>query len=480
MTPPDTRAPGVPAKHPNLILFALLLAGSCYSLLQSLVVPALPTLQRELGATQTGVTWVFTVFLLTACVATPVAGRLGDMFGKKRLLLAMMAGLAVGTLLAALATTLGVMIVARAIQGMGGAIFPLAFGIVRDELPARRVPGGIALISAILGFGGVVGIVLAGPIVEHLSYHWLFWIPFVTVLIAIALTVAVVPESRVRAPGTVSWTAAVLLSGWLICLLLAISEAPTWGWTSAWTLGLAAAALVIAVAWVVHECRSVHPLVDIGLLRLTGVWTTNTAGLLIGWATYSGFVVIPQFVQTPVSAGYGFGATVTAAGLFLLPWTFAVFVVSPVSGRMSSVFGSKWPLAAGSLVAMAAFMFLVVAHAQPWEIYLASAFLGAGVGAAFASMSNLVIESVPQTDTSVATGMNIIVRMVGGVIGTQVAVSIIASHVTDGVPAERGYLISFVISAVALAAAAVAALLAPARAERRGLQFAPARPSPAE
>ena len=373
-------APVHQATRPNLILFALLLAGSCYSLLQSLVVPALPTLQRELGATQTGAAWIFTVFLLTACVATPVAGRLGDMFGKKRILLAMMLGLAVGTVLAALATSLAVMIVARAIQGLAGAIFPLAFGIVRDELPPRHVPVGIALISAVLGLGGVVGIVLAGPIVEHLSYHWLFWIPFGAALVATVLIAVAVPESRMRAPGTVSWVAAILLGGWLVCLLLAISEAPSWGWTSMPTLALAAAALLLAVAWVWHESRAVHPLVDIGMLRQPGVWTTNAAALLVGWGTFGGFVLLPQFVEAPAAAGYGFGSTVTAGGFFLLPWTVAMFVASPVSGRMSSVLGSKWPLVIGSLIAMGACVSLTLAHSEPWEIYVSSGFMGVGVG----------------------------------------------------------------------------------------------------
>ena len=126
-------------------------------MLQSLVVPALPTLQRDLNTTPSGVAWIFTAYLLAASVATPIAGRIGDMFGKKRTLVVVLAGLAAGTLLAAVATTLPVMIVARTIQGLGGAIFPLAFGIVRDEFPRERVAGGIALISGLLGVGAGSG-----------------------------------------------------------------------------------------------------------------------------------------------------------------------------------------------------------------------------------------------------------------------------------------------------------------------------------
>ena len=265
-------------------------------------------------------TWIFTAYLLAASVATPIAGRLGDMFGKKRTLWSSLSASAAARYSPLLATTLPVMIGARAIQGLGGAIFPLAFGIIRDEFPRERVAGGIALISGLLGLGGGLGIILAGPILAHLDYHWLFWIPLVVIALTALATMLIVPESPVRAPGTVDWAGATLLSPWLICLLVAISEAPTWGWLSARTLGL------IAVAARRSRSRGsaprrgrASPLVDMRMMRLRGVWTTNLAGFLLGIGMYSAFVLIPQFVQTPTSNGYGFGSSVTQAGLFLDP-----------------------------------------------------------------------------------------------------------------------------------------------------------------
>ena len=446
-------------------------------MLQSLVVPALPTLQQELHTTPTGVTWIFTAYLLAASVATPIAGRLGDMFGKKRTLVVVLAGLGGGTLLAALATTLPVMIGARTIQGLGGAIFPLAFGVIRDEFPRERVAGGIALISGLLGIGGGLGIVLAGPILAHLDYHWLFWIPFGVIAATTIATMLIVPESPIRAPGTVNWVGAVLLTLWLVCLLVSISEAPRWGWLSARTIGLLVAAAVLAVVWIRVEARSRCPLVDMQMMRLRGVWTTNLAGFLIGFGMYSAFVLIPQFVQTPTTTGYGFGSSVTQAGLFLIPSTMMMLIAAPLGGRLSGRYGSKVPLVLGATITMLAFVLLALAHSAHWQIYLASLLLGTGVGFAFASMANLIVEAVRPDQTGVATGMNAVMRTIGGAIGGQVAASILsASLLADGMPKEQGYTLSFTIMALALAAGVVASLAVPAGKPLRAHRVALAEP----
>ena len=471
----QTASPTAP--RPGLVLTVLAVAGAAYAMLQSLVVPALPTLQQELHTTPTGVTWIFTAYLLAASVATPIAGRLGDMFGKKRTLVVVLAGLGGGTLLAALATTLPVMIGARTIQGLGGAIFPLAFGVIRDEFPRERVARGIALISGLLGIGGGLGIVLAGPVLAHLDYHWLFWIPFGVISVTAIATMLIVPESPIRAPGTVNWAGAVLLTLWLVCLLVAISEAPRWGWLSARTIGLLVAAAVLAVAWIRVEARSRCPLVDMQMMRLRGVWTTNLAGFLIGFGMYSSFVLIPQFVQTPTSTSYGFGSSVTQAGLFLIPSTMMMLVAAPLGGRLSGRYGSKVPLVLGATITMLAFVLLALAHSAHWQVYLASLLLGTGVGFSFASMANLIVEAVRPDQTGVATGMNAVMRTIGGAIGGQVAASILsASLLADGMPKEQGYTLSFAIMALALAAGVVASLAVPAGKPQRAHRVALAEP----
>jgi EmrB/QacA subfamily drug resistance transporter len=451
------------------VTFTLLAVGAvAYALLQSLVAPALLAIQHDLHTTTSGAAWILTAYLLSASVLTPIAGRAGDIYGKKRALVAVLLVLAAGTALAGFATSIGVMIVARVIQGAGGAVFPLSFSIIRDEFPRERVPHGIALISAIMGIGGGLGIVLAGPIVQHLDYHWLFWIPLVGVLVATLGVALFVPESPVRTPGRIDPRGAILLGGWLVALLVAVSMGPSWGWSSEKTLGLFVLAAILIVVWVVSESRSSAPLVDMRTMRLRPVWTTNLAALVIGFGMFASFVLVPEFTELPESTGYGFGASVTQAGLFMVPATLAMLLAGPIAGRLSSTVGSKVPLVLGAASSALAFVLLAVAHSQHWEIYVAMFVMGIGIGFAFASMANLIVESVPAHQTGVATGMNTIVRSIGGAVGAQVsAVILTATLAANGLPTERGFTIAFAVCAVALVVGVVVALGVPARARER-------------
>jgi EmrB/QacA subfamily drug resistance transporter len=452
----------VERQHHNVTFTLLAVAAVAYALLQSLVAPALLTIQHDLHTTTAGAAWILTAYLLSASVVTPVAGRLGDMFGKKRALVAVLVVLAAGTALAAIATSIGLMIAARVVQGAGGAVFPLAFAIIRDEFPRERVPHGIALISAIMGIGGGLGIVLAGPIVQNLSYHWLFWFPLVAVAVATVGIVVFVPESPIRTRGRIDPVGGILLGAWLVALLVPVSEGPTWGWTSARTLGLFTVAAALVPVWVWAESRSRAPLVDMAMMRLRPVWTTNLAALVLGFGMFASFVLVPEFVELPSGGGFGFGASVTQAGLFMVPATLGMLLAGPVSGRLSSTVGSRVPLLLGAFISCLAFVILAAAHGSRWEIYVAMLVMGVGIGFAFASMANLIVESVPVHQTSVATGMNTIVRSIGGAIGSQVSAGIVtATLAANGAPTERGFTIAFAAAAVALAIGFVVALRVP-------------------
>lgn len=453
-----------PRQHHNLTLAVLAVSALAYALMQTMVAPALPEIQRELGASTTAVTWVLTIYLLTASISTPVLGRLGDILGKERVLLMVLVIFAIGSAVAALSQSLEMLIAGRAIQGAGGAVFPLAFGIIRDEFPPERVATGIGLISATFGIGGGVGLVLSGVIVDHLDYEWIFWLGLIGTVIAIIATHLFVPESPVKTPARIDWPGAVGLAAALGCLLLAISRGNSWGWGSGRVVGLLIASAAIFAVWTRFELRRTDPLVSIPLLRLRGVWTTNVAGLLIGFGMFGSFILIPQFVQTPAGAGYGFGATVTEAGLFLLPSAAVMLVAGPLAGVLGNRFGSKVPLLAGALLCSSSFVLLTVAHSERWHIYLASVILGAGIGMAFASMANLIVEAVPQANTGEATGMNTITRTVGGALGAQLAASIVAGHLAaGGLPEESGYTTAFLLSAIAVLVAFLAGLLIPGR-----------------
>jgi MFS family permease len=383
------------------------------------------------------------------------------------MLVVALAALGTGSLIAALANSVEVLIAARVVQGLGGAIFPLAFGIIRDEFPRNRIPGGIALISALLGVGAGAGIVLSGPIVDHLGYHSLFWFPLIAVAIAGVAAVLFVPESPVKTPGRVNVGGALLLSAWLVCLLLGTSQGATWGWTDPRVLALFAGGILLLAGWIRNELRAAEPLVDMRMMRLRGVWTVNAAAFLIGAAMFCSFVLIPEFVEAPASTGFGFGDNVTEAGLILLPSTVMMLLFGPVSGRLSRRFGGRLPLALGAGSTALSFAFLAVAHGRPLDFYIGSTLLGIGIGLSYAAMANLIVEAVPSTQTGIATGMNTVTRTLGGAVGGQIAGSVIASSVNaSGVATEHGFTIAFVIAAVAGALGVVCALAVPRVAER--------------
>ncbi|WP_406119650.1 MFS transporter [Streptomyces sp. NBC_00989] len=459
----------MPRKSSRLTFAVLATGAGVFSMLQSLIAPALPTVQHALHTSQSTATWVMTAYLLSASVFTPILGRVGDLVGKKRTLVAVLVAVLAGCLVAALAPNIGVLIIARVVQGIGGALFPLSFGIIRDEFDASRVPGSISNLSAVIAAGGGVGMVAAGPIVTALDYRWLFWFPVGIVAVTTLIAVRYVPESPNRAQGHVNWLGAVLLSGWLVALLLPLSQAGSWGWGSVRVVGLFAAAVVLFAAWLLSEARSRSPLIDLKVMRLPSVWTTNTAALLFGAGMYAIWSFLPGFVQTPSSAGYGFGASVTASGLLMLPMLLAMFVSGVLSGRLEPIVGAKALLTTGAALGAVACAILALWHDQQWQIALVAGIFGLGIGLAFASMANLIVGSVPPEQTGAATGMNANIRTIGGSIGAAVTSVLVTGHLQpSGLPYDSGYTHGFTLLAVLLLGAALAALLVPRRSGRSG------------
>ncbi|MCY7395509.1 MAG: MFS transporter [Nocardioides sp.] len=446
------------------VTFVVLCAGvSSFSLLQSMVNPVLSTIEAALDTDQATVTWVLTAYLLSASVFTPIIGRIGDKVGKERMLVVALGALAVGSLLAAIAPTIGVLIAARVVQGIGGGVLPLTFGIIRDEFPRDKVAGAVGTSAALLAVGGGVGLVLAGPIVAALSYHWLFWLPMIMTLMAAAAAHVFVPESPERTPGRINVSSALLMSTWLVTLLLAVSQGASWGWGSPATIGLFVATVVVLPVWVRAEARSDSPLIDMRMMRIPTVWTVNLVALLFGMGMYSMFAFLPQFLQTPNDVtGYGFGASVTQSGLMLLPQTAATFLAGLYSGRLAARHGSKAVLVVGAALTSLGTLALVLFHDEVWMVLVETTVLGLAFGLAFAALSNLIVDAVPQSQTGVASGMNANIRTVGGALGSAVLASVVTADARpDGLPLESGYTNGFTVLVVTSGLAALVAVFVP-------------------
>jgi MFS family permease len=444
---------------------SLLILGTAalsFALAQTSLIPAIGDLIETFHTDAAGVAWTLTGYLLSAAVCTPLLGRLGDMFGKRRMLVIALALFAAGNLVSALGDSLAVIVAGRVLQGAGGGIFPLCFGIVRDEFPADRVRSSIGLISATAGIGGGLGLVMGGLLVDHASYHWIFWVGAAVAALAAMAAQFAIPESPIRTPGRVDIRGAVILGGGLALPLYAIAEANRWGWLSTKTLGLIAVGLAILAVWVAIERRTPDPLADIPTLIRPPVLMTNIATLLTGFGMFGSFILIPQLAEAPASTGYGFGASATGAGLLMVPGALTMLLAGPLSGVLGNRFGSKIPLAIGGLVSATGLLLLGVAHGSQAEVLIFTIVMFTGIGLAFAAMPNLIVDAVPQHQTGEATGFNALVRSVGSSLGSQVSASILAGSIVaqGALPSDGSFQTAFVVSAgVAIVAAATALLI---------------------
>ncbi len=451
--------------RPGVVLGVLSLSAMAYAVLSSEVIPALPALQSSLRTSETGVTWLLTGFLLSASVGTAIIGKLGDMYGKQRLLVWTLLILTAGTLLAAVSSSLALLTVARIVQGVAGGIFPLSFSIARDEFPPSRVAGSIGLMSAILGAGGGLGLVVGGLIDEHLSWHWLFWSPLPAMVLAAACAWRYIPESPVRSAGRVNWTAALLLTAGMSSVLIGIAQTTVWGWTAPRTLALLLAGLALCGAWIATELRSDNPLIDMAMMRVRGVWTVNLAAFLVGAGLYACFLLLPRFAELPTSTGFGYGASVLVAGEYLLPCALGMSAAGSLAGRVERRFSSRQALVAGAAISAVACAWLAISSRHLYDILGSSTLLGVGIGLAFAALGNLIVQAVPADQTGAASGMNTVLRTLGGAVGGQVSATfVVASTARDGLPALTGFTKTFVMCALVLAGCVVAGLAIPAQA----------------
>ena len=450
-------------QHYGVTLALLTVAGISFAVMQTLVIPALPFFQREFDTSASWVTWIATGFLLSSSVLTPILGKLGDAYGKKRLLVICLGIFGLASLAAAAAWNLPSLIFWRVVQGVGAAVFPLSFGIIRDEFPPDKIGLGVGTVSSVFGVGGGVGLVASGLILENLSWHWLFIIGAVPVLVATVLLAKFVPESPIKTPTKPDYLGGATLSLALATLLIAISEGSHWGWSSLGVLGLLAVSAVVFAVWARIESRVPEPLVDLRTFARREMAATNVTTLLIGFAMFSTFILLPNFVGIPYGLpdaiaarlDYGFGASPVEVGLFFVPSSVAMMVAGPVAGILGTRYGRVLPLRVGVGFLILSLALLAGVHHEPWTIYAWMVFMGVGLAFCFAALGALVIDFSPPGETGVASGMNTIMRTIGAALGSQVAAAIITAHTLAGteLPLERGFTIAWTVSAfVALAA----------------------------
>lgn len=446
--------------------------GLVASFMQTLVIPLIPSLPAILHTGASDASWVITVTLLAAAVITPVSGRLGDLYGKRRVLLVSVAVLVTGSVVSALANSLVPMVVGRGLQGCAMGVIPLGISIMRDILPAERVGTAIAMMSATLGVGGAIGLPLSAVVAETSSWRVLFWLSAGLSAVCLALLWTVVPDSSVRAPGRFDVLGTLGLAAGLVCLLLAITKGATWGWGSVTTLGLFAAAVVVLVVWGFHQLRVRHPLVDLRVSARRPVLFTNLASVLVGFSMYSMSLVLPQLLQAPAVTGYGLGQSMVAAGLWMAPGGLVMMALSPVSAGITRRRGPRTSLMVGASVIAVGYLVSTLLLHNAFQIMVAGVIVSSGVGIAYAAMPGLIMGSVPLHETASANGLNSLARSVGTSVSSAVMATLLAHMtVTVGpltVPSLAGFRVAFLIAAGVAAVGVLVTLVVPRVRDRVG------------
>ncbi|WEO93868.1 MFS transporter [Streptomyces sp. FXJ1.172] len=456
------------AARTNVVVAVLALGGIVVSLMQTLVIPIVPELPRLLHASASDAAWAVTATLLAAAVATPVMGRLGDMYGKRLMLLTSLAMLVAGSVTAALSDGLAPMIAGRALQGLASGVIPLGISIMRDELPAGRLASATALMSASLGVGGALGLPAAALIADHYDWHVLFWTSGALGAVAGVLVLLLVPESRVRTGGRFDLPGALGMAAGLSCLLLAVSKGADWGWRSGTTLALFGAAVVVLLVWGLFELRTGQPLVDLRTTARRQVLFTNLASVAFGFSMFAMSLVLPQLLQLPKATGYGLGKSLLDAGLVMAPTGLVMMAVAPVSALISRAWGPKVTLMCGAVIVAAGYGLNVVLMHAVWELLVASCVIGAGIGFAYGAMPALIMGAVDPAETAAANSLNTLMRSIGTSTASAVAGVILAQMTTafgaTALPSENGFKVVMAVGSGAAILALLVAVFIPRRA----------------
>lgn len=454
-----------PEPRVGVWLFFIGVAALVVAMAQTVLIPVLGILPAELDTSVANVQWLLTITLLVAAVAVPFMGRLGDMFGKRRLLLIAVGALVVGSLLTAVTSNIALLIVGRGIQGISAAAIPLGISLLSTLVPREKAGTSIATVSAMLGVGGALGLPMAAFIAQYSDFHVLFWISAAAGLIAFVGIVKFVPEDPDRAGGRVDYIGAVLLGAALVALLLPLSETADWGWGSFKVIGLLILSAVLFVVFVFTQTRIAQPLVDLVTLRRRPILLTNIASLFFGFALFGSLIGTASYVQAPESTGYGFGSTILVGGLAMLPSGIAMLLLAPVSAKISDRIGAPRALAIGGIIVAGGWLMRIVMTDSLWQIILGTTIVGAGTGIGYATMPTIINAHTPNSELAAANGLNSLVRSVGSSLASALGGSLLAASTMSlggsEIPTLDGYRELFALCAGAAILAALIALAIP-------------------
>lgn len=452
------------APSDRAVIAVLLSIGLCASFLFTVVVPIQGRLPELLNATREDTAWVLTSTLLVSAVVTPISGRLGDMYGKRRIILWLLVITALGSLVVSLSSNIVIVISGRALQGAMSGTIPLGIAIMRDVLPLHKIDSAVATMSATLGVGGSIGLPVSAIVTQYLDWHALFWLTALFAGIAFVLVLRVIPVSVLRTAGRFDYLGAAGLTVVLGCILLAISRGDLWGWISPLTLGFGLGGLVLGLLWFWYQLRAKAPLLDLRVAARRPVLLTNLASIAMGFAFFASNVVYPQLLELPVESGVGFGQSLVVASLIVMPSGIMMMMLSPIAGRIAREIGPKILLVMGALALVVAYGFSILFHDSIWHLLVANIIMGFGSGFGYASMPMLIMRSVPQSETGASNGLNALFRSLGTVIASAVMGAVLAASAAaspTSMPSSGGFQLTFVLGIAAAIAAVVLALFIP-------------------
>lgn len=454
----------------RVLLPALVFTALTASVVSTLGAPMVPTIAREQHVPLSAAQWVLTSTLLAGAIAGPVLGRLGDGPRRRVAIQGALTCVLVGSVLAALAPDLTLLLAGRTLQGAGMGLLPLTIAVAREHLSAERIRSGITMLSVTTSVGAGVGYPLTGVIAQHLDYRSGFW--FAALLGALSLLVVqwVVPPGSSTPRRPLDVLGAALLCSGLALLLLAVSQGVAWGMTSSATLGCLGAGAAVLPLWIMHALRARNPLVDIRVMRNRAVLAANATALLTGIGMYSVLSLVNLYTQVAERAGYGFHLSLTAAGLVLLPMSLGSLLANRLTAALVARFGLNQLLPLGSLVITLDLIMLALWREHLPVLALGTFLLGVGVGAAYAVMPLLIVRHVPPSETGSATSFNQVLRTVGGSLGSAAISALMLAYTPadSDIPEGGAYTVALLATAAATFLGVICALVLPPR--RRAAQ----------